>query len=204
MIASLFQNGQVFKPQIVQKIVEEKASSDDLFSRIDDSPCSDGLGHLGCFFPLFTETVNTQKNAASTDPKAHILQNYFVNKEILDPIKKGLDKVVWGEKGTARPQAIASMLSPQELERYMNLKHVMIGKTGTAEQRVIETLDKEATSRMFNHIWFAAISFKDASQKEPELAICVYLKDGKLGGKEAAPIAARLIEFYKKQKANSP
>ena len=81
----------------------------------------------------------------------------------------------------------------------MHLKHLMIGKTGTAEQRVIETLDQEAESRMYNHIWFACVSFKDASQKQPELAICVYLKDGKLGGKEAAPIAAKLIEFYKKQ-----
>lgn len=199
MIASLFQDGKVYKPQIVQNIYEEKSSHFDLFSRIDDSAYSDGLSHLGCYFPLFTETLSSSKNTKKIDLEPKINGNFPITKEILEPIKKGLDKVVWGEKGTARPQAIASMLGPSELEHYMQLKHVMIGKTGTAEQRVIETLDKEAESRMFNHIWFAAISFKDASQKEPELAICVYLKDGKLGGKEAAPIAAKLIEFYKKQ-----
>lgn len=199
MMASLFQNGQVFKPQIVQKIYEEKSSYLDLFSRLDDAAYSDGLSHLGCFFPLFTETLSPSKNTTKLELINAPLRQYPINQQILDPIKKGLDKVIWGEKGTARPQAIAGLINPIELEHYMNLKHQMIGKTGTAEQRVIETLDQEAQSRMFNHIWFAAISFKDASQKEAELAICVYLKDGKLGGKEAAPIAAKLIEFYKKQ-----
>lgn len=199
MIASLFQQGQVFKPQIIQHIYEEKSSFSDLFSRIDDSAYSDGLNHLGCFFPLFTETLQTAKNTSKRHLESKVLQQYFINKDILDPITKGLDKVMWGEKGTARVQAVASMMSPSELEHYMHLKHQLIGKTGTAEQRIIETLDKEASFRMFNHIWFAAISFKDALQKEPELAICIYLKDGKLGGKEAAPIAAKLLEFYKKQ-----
>jgi cell division protein FtsI/penicillin-binding protein 2 len=199
MVASLFQDGKVLKPQIIQNICEEKTSYADLFSRIDEGAYSDSLCHLGCFFPLFTETLKASKNTSKHDFESHVLKHYALTKEILDPIKKGLDKVVWGEKGTARPQAIASMLNPKELEQYMHLKHLMIGKTGTAEQRVIETLDQEAESRMYNHIWFACVSFKDASQKQPELAICVYLKDGKLGGKEAAPIAAKLIEFYKKQ-----
>lgn len=200
MIASLFQDGSIYKPQIVQNIYEEKTSSFDLFSRVDDGAYSDGLSHLGCYFPLFTETVAESKNPLKHDCQSKLLQKYFVSKEILDPIKKGLDKVVWGDKGTARPQAIASMLSAQELDHYMQLKHLMIGKTGTAEQRIIETLDKEAESRMFNHIWFAAVSFEDPAQQQPELAICVYLKDGKLGGKEAAPIAAKLIEFFRQSK----
>lgn len=108
--------------------------------------------------------------------------------------------MVWGEKGTARPQAIATILKEQDLQNYLLLKHKLIGKTGTAEQRVIDYLDQEADARMMNHIWFSAVSFKDSQQKEPELAICVYLKDGKLGGKEAAPLAAKLLEFYQKSK----
>jgi len=75
----------------------------------------------------------------------------------------------------------------------------MIGKTGTAEQLINEKLDKNAPSRMLNHIWFAAVSFSDESQEDAELAVCVYLKDGKIGGKEAAPLAAKMIQAFKEK-----
>jgi len=200
MMASLFQDGTVRKPQIISKIHETKKLLDDVLDSNHDSAISQSLSHLGCFFPLFSESLHKASGPVQKFSLPVVKNNYLVNPEILKPRKKGLDKVVWGEKGTARPQAIASMLNSNQMHDYMKLKHLMVGKTGTAEQRVIETLDSEAESRMLNHIWFAAVSFEDTSQEEPELAICVYLKDGKLGGKEAAPIAAKLIEFYKSKK----
>jgi cell division protein FtsI/penicillin-binding protein 2 len=200
MISSLFNNGQVVKPQIVKYVHEEKKSSSDLFSCYESGAYSEALGHLGCYFPLFTEILDEDINTHTFSLKPVISSSYLVNKKILDPITKGLDKVVWGEKGTARPQAVAGLIGSSEMNQYMQLKHQMIGKTGTAEQKIFDTLDASSKARMLNHIWFAAISFSDESQKEPELAICVYLKDGKLGGKEAAPIAARLIQHFKQQK----
>jgi cell division protein FtsI/penicillin-binding protein 2 len=200
MMASLFQNGKIYKPQIVSHIYEKTQTAQDIFHRLDEDVYNEALSHLGCFFPLFTENLKHEETVTKAQVGPQVLNQYEMHPDILTPIKKGLDRVVWGEKGTARPLAIASMIGQKEMQNYLNLKHQMIGKTGTAEQSVIETLDQDAETRMLNHIWFSCISFEDSSQKDPELAICIYLKDGKLGGKEAAPIAAKIIEFYKKQK----
>ena len=200
MMASLFQNGSVFRPSLVKSIKEIKPSVEEIFNRFDEALYKNALGNLGCFFPLFTENMHLNKETFQENQTLKLLSKYWINDAILDPIKKGMDKVVWGEKGTARPQAIASFLKDEkQLRSYLELRHKMIGKTGTAEQLVFEKLDKNASGKMLNHIWFAAISFEDETQTNPELAICVYLKDGKLGGKEAAPIAAKMIQAYKQK-----
>lgn len=204
MIASLFQNGSVFRPSCVKSIKEIKPSVEEVFNRFDDALYKNALGNLGCFFPLFTENMTLSTKAHQDTSNMQLLSKYWINDAILDPIKKGLNNVVWGEKGTARPQAIASFLkNEKQLRSYLELRHKMIGKTGTAEQLVFEKLDKNAPGKMLNHIWFASVSFTDETQQVPELAICVYLKDGKLGGKEAAPIAAKMIQAFKqKNKGN--
>lgn len=199
MMSSLFSGGQVSQPQLVSRIKKHQKNISNLFDQHSFDPLNAELANLGCHFPLFTETCAKHESYVDEIVPKKITSHYFVNESLLQPIKKGLDRVLWGEKGTARPQAVATLLPGAEFQQYMRQKHKLIGKTGTAEQRVIETLDSEAQSRMLNHIWFAAVSFKDESQKEPELAICVYLKDGKVGGKEAAPIAAKLAEAYQQR-----
>ena len=203
MLASLFDQGQIRKPQIVASIQKQVPVTDDLFSRCDEHPYTQSLSNLGCFFPLFTETLKQKTERVKTSIESPLLQSYTMNAAILDPLKKGMDRAVWGQKGTARPQAIATLVPLDELREYMHLKHLMIGKTGTAEQQVVDTFDQEAKPRMLNHIWFGCISFEDDTQTNPELAICIYLKDGHLGVKEAAPLAAELIQFYQKNQKST-
>jgi len=197
MISSLFQNGRVHKPVLVQRIYEQKKSMEDLFDHLDIGSLQKPLADLGCYFPLFTEDLKPPPKILDNVTEAQIKSSYDLNPHILNPIVKGLDRVLWGPKGTARPAALAPWLSSHEMSAYMNLAHQLVGKTGTAEQRIIETLDKEADSRMLNHIWFAGLSFEDRAHQKPELAFCVYLKDGKKGGREAAALAVKLLQKYR-------
>jgi cell division protein FtsI/penicillin-binding protein 2 len=151
MVSSLFNQGQVLKPQMVKSIHQEKNANQEVFCRQDAGAYSEALAHLGCFFPLFTETLEEDTTPHTSIIRSAINNCYPVPQKILDPIQKGLDKVVWGEKGTARPQAMATLIAPSEMAQYLKLKHQMIGKTGTAEQKICETLDSQSKARMLSN-----------------------------------------------------
>jgi cell division protein FtsI/penicillin-binding protein 2 len=76
----------------------------------------------------------------------------------------------------------------------------MIAKTGTAQILYKQTVDAASAPLMHNHVWFGGVSFdKDATQrdKEPELAVIVYLKHAEKGGREAAPLGVEIIKKWR-------
>ena len=69
------------------------------------------------------------------------------------------------------------------------------GKTGTAQVKTIvrgHQKQKEQRWRDRDHAWFAGF----APYESPRLSIVVFLEHGGSGGKDAAPIARRVIESY--------
>ncbi|MCK4934967.1 MAG: hypothetical protein KAR79_05210, partial [Simkaniaceae bacterium] len=69
----------------------------------------------------------------------------------------------------------------------------------TAERYYRPFLDQDAKSILCKDIWFGGISFNDKEEsvyESPELVVVVYLKYGDYG-KEAAPIAAEIINKWR-------
>lgn len=103
---------------------------------------------------------------------------------------------------------------PEAIKKYVDLKHQLFGKTSTAE--VIERIDLDFKSgvNMYNHVWFAGISYIPAEGKRannettfvakdifgmPEVVVVVYLRFGGFG-KESAPMAAQIVAKWREIK----
>lgn len=131
-----------------------------------------------------------------------------------DPIRQklieGLHLVVSGKKGNARFQVIKKLHdNPALRDVYQKISSRMIGKTSTAEFMHQPYIFSSSKAEKFNDIWFGAIYFEDNPQDpwaKPELVVVVYLHFGD-GGKEAAPLAAQVINKFlaiKEEKAKIP
>lgn len=97
-------------------------------------------------------------------------------------VKKGLWRVVNGERGTARRVRI------EDID--------ISGKTGTAQvcSRKVEKMKREGDveTHFKSHAWFVAFAPSD----NPEIALCVLIEHGEHGSTTAGPIARELIKTY--------
>jgi len=113
---------------------------------------------------------------------------------------EGMRRVVKGERGSAQPHRIRALcVHPQWISEYRDLQDQFIGKTATAEFVYRPVLDRGGQSLVCKEIWFGALSFKGGESYRcdmPDLSIVVYLKFGDYG-KEAAPIAAKIIKKWR-------
>jgi cell division protein FtsI/penicillin-binding protein 2 len=118
---------------------------------------------------------------------------------------EGMDRAVWGSKGSAHPSSIRALKNnPSLMREFLSLQHQMIGKTGTAEIACRLDANPSAEPHIYKHIWFGAIAFSPADAiksgparwDNPELVVVVYLRYGD-GGKEAAPLAASVIRKWR-------
>jgi len=135
-----------------------------------------------------------------------ITRTLFLPAPIQQMLLRGMDLVVSGEKGQARPAQIKKFWGRKELYLdYKALKHKLIGKTSTAELLHTPYILPSYAAKKYKDIWFASLYYPQTVGKggAPELCIVVYLKYGE-SGKEAAPIAAQIIKEYErlKQKYN--
>jgi cell division protein FtsI/penicillin-binding protein 2 len=97
---------------------------------------------------------------------------------------------------------------PEAIRDLLNLKNQLIGKSSTSESMETVSLDRQAGTEMYNHIWFGGCAFNsDRVERSvindqygnPELVIIVYLRYGGYG-KEAAPIAAQMVQKWREIK----
>lgn len=115
---------------------------------------------------------------------------------------EGLDRVIWGSKGGARPQSIRKLkLYPQKQAEYLSLEHQFVGKTGTAEIAHCAYPYPSCQAQIYKHTWFAGFSFSTPRQTHPELVVIVSLRYGD-SGREAAPLAASVIHKWREIKRN--
>jgi penicillin-binding protein 2 len=100
----------------------------------------------------------------------------------LELVRKGLWKVVNGEKGTARGSRLADI--------------EFSGKTGTSQviSRKKNDTKSEADrpAHLRPHAWFIAY----APSVAPEIAVAVLVEHGEHGSSAAAPIATELIKTF--------
>ena len=128
--------------------------------------------------------------SAIKDTKGNIIQGIEpeitgglpASKENLDIVKKGLLKVIQGDRGTARR---------------IRIKGIEIsGKTGTAQvfsRKAGEKFENEKLGRTLqDHAWFVCY----APSENPKIAIAVIVEHGEHGSSAAAPVARDLIAAY--------
>ena len=102
------------------------------------------------------------------------LQKMGVKKQSVELVRKGMWKVVNGEKGTAKKAQVVG-------------KDLVAGKTGTAQAWRIDETDGRVGD---NKTWFMCF----APYEAPKFAVCVFVEHGYSGGGTSAPIAARILK----------
>ena len=157
----------------------------------------------GVAFPLFTESLLPSYNPIIHKTEAEVRNTLFFPDEIRSLLLEGMDRVLTGQKGTAKASIIRYLRTyPNVAQEYKKLQKQLLGKTGTAEIFHKQWLDSESKAEIRNHIWFAGFVFPEGKSSEgewddAELVIIVYLRFSQAGGKESAPLAAQMITKWR-------
>jgi cell division protein FtsI/penicillin-binding protein 2 len=202
MLSAIANKGKVLKPKVIQVIAGREPLREyrDPFAQAL-FPFKDNLASIGIHFPLFSATQAEGDNPYVWYSAPETRRILPMPEAIRDPLIEGMHRVLTGSKGTARPNIIRALLHhPQWMHDYHNLKHHLIGKTGTAEILYKQAIDSESLAKIHNHIWFGGVAFSEEdlqTWENPELVVVVYLRFSEAGGKEAAPLAAEIVKKWR-------
>ena len=203
MLSALGNRGHILRPKIVHLLAGKTKNLQPAYppTNLDHYPFQESLALIGIHFPLFTEALQEPSLPRVQETAAETLRSLFFPDEIRSLLLTSMDLVLTGKKGSARPALISSLRqSPQELQDYISLQHELIGKTGTAEILYKQDLTREMPAKMHNHIWFGGLVFPGKfsfHHEDAELAIVIYLRFSEAGGKEAAPLAAKIAKKWR-------
>lgn len=161
------------------------------------------LALLGIDFPLFATQESLPSEATSHASVFLPRRQIPLSQPIRTLLLEGMDRAVSGAKGSARPSAIKELYgNPLLLKEYLQLQHQMVGKTSTAEIFGKTGINPSCPSMLYKHTWFGAIGFTPPKKPQkdpwaqPEIVVAVYLRYGD-AGKEAAPLAAQVIQKWR-------
>lgn len=201
MLASLVNGGNVLKPKLVKEIVGLAPDREPLRVFATQSYLAkEELSAIGIPFPLFTGLQPSKPLADGAENPTEIKRTLPLDSRMRSTLIEGMDRVVWGAKGSARPSIIKGLFkNPVLMKEYLALQHQMIGKTGSAEIVFNFSSNPSNPSQMYKHIWFSSASFTDKKQEDPELVVVVFLRFGD-AGKEAAPLAAQMTHKWREIK----
>lgn len=125
-----------------------------------------------------------------TDPEGNVIENFapeLVSEvtgldRYFKRIKKGMEEVVQGKRGTARSVAIDGL--------------TIAGKTGTAQvvklAQYRNLKEEDIPYKYRDHAWFTCY----APAEDPEIAVTVLVEHGLHGGSGAGPIARAVLNQY--------
>ncbi len=136
--------------------------------------------------PQIVRSIETSDRTVVQDFPPRVRRLVELDPDQLGWITEGLTSVVTDRKGTAHAERLEGV--------------DMAGKTGTAQvsqvaskgldQRQIEYFNRD-------HAWFAGY----APTKSPEIAVIVLVEHGGGGGKNAVPVAMRVVRDWQNMKA---
>jgi penicillin-binding protein 2 len=145
MTATIANGGKVYRPQLVEKVVDPEGNVTDSF-------------------------------------KPELLSELKGVDRYLSLIKKGMEEVVHGKRGTARKVKIEGLR--------------IAGKTGTAQVVRIAQYkhlkEEDIPYKYRDHAWFTCFAPAD----NPEIAVTVLVEHGLHGGSGAGPIARAVLNQY--------
>ncbi len=145
MTATLANGGKLYRPQLVEQVVDPEGK--------------------------ITETFSPELVSEITG-----LDQYF------NSIRRGMEEVVQGKRGTARSVAIEGLR--------------IAGKTGTAQVVKVAQYrglkEEDIPYKYRDHGWFTCY----APAEDPEIAVTVLVEHGLHGGSGAGPIARAVLNQY--------
>jgi penicillin-binding protein 2 len=136
--------------------------------------------------PQVVRSIETSDGTVVQDFPPRVRRMIELDPGQLERIKKALTGVVIDKKGTAHHERIEGV--------------DMAGKTGTAQVSHVTPHGVDPKSVWYfnrDHAWFAGYAPAEA----PEIAIVVLVEHGGGGGKNAVPVAMRVVRDWQKHKA---
>jgi cell division protein FtsI/penicillin-binding protein 2 len=202
MLSTLANGGQLIQPKLAAKLVGPAPDRSSLEPfRASTYFAQEDLNRLGIFFPLFTAAQARSQETIISPQKTQAKRQIPLPPSIRAPLFEGMDKAVWGAKGSARAGVIKGLIShPLWMRDYLALQHQMIGKTSTAEIAINLNINPSSPPSIYKHIWFGAIALDKQKKNSPELVVVVFLRYAD-GGKEAAPLASQIIHKWREIRA---
>jgi penicillin-binding protein 2 len=135
--------------------------------------------------PQVVRSIETSDGTVVQEFPPRVRKMVPVDQEHLTHIKRGLTGVVREPEGTAYREAIAGV--------------DLAGKTGTAQVSHVTPRGVDPDKVWYfnrDHAWFAGF----APALAPEIAIVVLVEHGGGGGKNAVPVAMRVVDEWQKMK----
>lgn len=204
MLSALANGGKVLKPKMIHLRAGSEYDQDVApLTPKENYPHKENLDRVGIDFPLFTANLNSDSKHHVHYAETEVIREVPLPKEVQKPLFKGLEGVF--NKLTAEGYwAIANRYIdyPEAPKSMKRLKGQMVGKTSSGEIMEVIGLDKDKGIQKSTHVWFGGISYEDEDKEKPELVVVVYLRFGKQG-KDAAPIAAQLVEKWREIKKSA-
>jgi cell division protein FtsI/penicillin-binding protein 2 len=193
LLASIVDEGNLKRPTVTKAILgayTPKETNSDKFS-VYFKP-------FGVDPDTFFDTKNRSVIPYILPFDTSLVRAYAFPKELSFPLLRGLHKVLNGERGGARPEAIRYYFQHPEKKRdYNKIRPYSIGKTATAQIGYRPFLDKEGETALVKHTWFALAHYDENYPvfEKPDFVVVVYLRYGDYG-KEALPIAVEMTKTY--------
>lgn len=201
MLSAIGNGGKLLKPKLLKEAVGITPDRHPLGAfAAADYLAKEELEAIGIPFPLFTSLQASLQIPAKKEEETLVKRHIPMDDRSRLTLLEGMDRVVSGAKGSARPSGIKELLrNPLLMHDYLALQHLMVGKTGTAE--IVLNLSTNPTSlpQIYKYIWFGALSFTDTKRENPDLVVVVFLRFGD-AGKEAAPLAAQMVHKWREIK----
>ena len=135
--------------------------------------------------PQLVRSIETSDGTVVQDFPPRVRRMVSVDSQHLSLVRTGLEGVVANRQGTAYKERIEGV--------------DMAGKTGTAQVTHVTPRGMDPEKVWYfnrDHAWFAGY----APAKSPEIAIVVIIEHGGGGGKNAAPVAMRVVRDWVKLK----
>ncbi|HET9958925.1 MAG TPA: penicillin-binding protein 2, partial [Polyangiaceae bacterium] len=135
--------------------------------------------------PQVVRSIETSDGTVVQEFPPRVRRMVSVDAEHLSIVKNGLEGVVTDEKGTAHKERAEGV--------------DMAGKTGTAQVTHVTPRGVDPGKIWYfnrDHAWFSGY----APSRSPEIAIVVLIEHGGGGGKNAVPVAMRVVRDWQKLK----
>ncbi len=136
--------------------------------------------------PQVVRSIETSDGTIVQEFPPRVRRMVSVDREDLSRVKRALYGVVQEREGTAHAERFADV--------------DLAGKTGTAEVRRVSAKSVDPDKVWYfnrDHAWFAGY----APSTSPEIAIVVLVEHGGAGGKNAVPVAMRIVRDWQNLKA---
>jgi len=217
MLSSLANGGKILKPKIVAMTAGKKpVRYDDQLNNIPEFDYQSELRSVGIDFPLFSVFDKQSRGTLVHKFPTQIRHEVFMPDVVRGMLLEGMRRVVMKQMR----EGLISLSKvykdyPEAISDYVELKDRLVGKTSTAEQMENIDMDSVQGTNKYTHVWFGGILFNLDSLGDnkqvfvendeygaPELVVVAYLKYGTFG-REAAPLAAQVIQKWREIKARS-